>query len=80
VFGDPSVTRFGPIISDKKKYELWVEEDLGGIKVGDFLQKIRAEKKKLELEKYRLIEDIVLKRVVEDPPDPRRQLIDPVLL
>jgi hypothetical protein len=51
-----------------------------GIKIGDFLQKIRAEKKKLQLEKYRLIEDIVLKRVVEDPPDPRRQLIDPVLL
>jgi hypothetical protein len=69
---------YASIISDKKKYELWVEETLSGITVGDFLDKLKGEKKKVELEKMK-IEDIVLKRVVEDPPDPRRQFIDPVI-
>jgi hypothetical protein len=79
LLSDASISHLGPIVSDKKKYELWIEEDLGGIKVGDFIGKLRVEKKKLELEKQRVFEDLVLKRVVEDPPDPRRQIVDPVI-
>jgi hypothetical protein len=79
LLSDASISHLGPIVADKKKYELWIEEDLGGIKVGDFLVKLRAEKKKLELEKQRILEDIVLKRYIEDPPDPRRQIVDPVI-
>ena len=38
---------------EKKKYELWVEpENLGKVDVGRFLDIIRGEKKKVELEKY----------------------------
>jgi hypothetical protein len=72
------VSSYATIVSDKKKYELWVEENLGGITVADFLDKIRGEKKKIELEKFK-IENIVLKRVVEDPPDPRQWLVDPIV-
>jgi hypothetical protein len=72
------VASFASVITDKKKYELWVEENLGGITVGDFLGRLRQEKKKVELEKIK-IEDLVLKRALEDPPDPRRQFIDPVI-
>jgi hypothetical protein len=39
------------LIADKKKYELWVEEGvLGRYRLGDILQKLRGEKKKVELE------------------------------
>jgi hypothetical protein len=72
------LSSYATIITDKKKYELWVEENLGGLTVGAFLDKVRGEKKKIELEKFK-IENIVLKRVVEDPPDPRRQLFDPAI-
>jgi hypothetical protein len=46
-FASPSLG----IIADKKKYELWVEEGtLGRYRLGDILQKLRGEKKKVELE------------------------------
>ena len=66
------------ILPDKKKYELWVEE--GGIpklSVLDLLEKLRGEKKKLELEKF-YIEDI--KMVRENVFDPEQILRDPVVI
>ena len=39
------------ILPDKKKYELWVEEGpIGKISIGDFIDKLKGEKKKVELE------------------------------
>jgi len=38
------------VIADKKKYELWIEENLPRITLGDLLERVRGEKKKLELE------------------------------
>ena len=40
-----------PIISDKKKYELWIDETIVvNIPLADLLQRVKGEKKKLELE------------------------------
>ena len=42
--------KFG-ILADKKKYELWVEEGaIFKVPVGEILQRLRGEKKKVELE------------------------------
>jgi hypothetical protein len=58
------------ILPDKKKYELWVDEDAVLKRpVGELLVIVRKEKKKLELEKFR-IEDIKLQ--VEEVVDPGR--------
>lgn len=39
------------ILPDKKKYELWVEEGpIVKIPVGEFIERLKGEKKKLELE------------------------------
>lgn len=66
------------ILPDKKKYELWVEEDgIPKITVLDLLDRLRGEKKKLELEKFH-IEDI--KMVRENVFDPADILRDPVVL
>jgi hypothetical protein len=56
------------ILPDKKKYELWVEEgSIDRISVGALLEKLRGEKKKLELEKWH----------IELTYDPSRNIIDP---
>lgn len=65
------------ILADKKKYELWVEEtQVSKIPVRDLLERIRGEKKKLELEKSPRWEYV--KRDVELEIDPRH-LFDPVV-
>ncbi|MFL5577723.1 MAG: hypothetical protein ACJ79S_17340 [Gemmatimonadaceae bacterium] len=66
------------LLPDKKKYELWVDE--GGVAklpIGVLLEKLRIEKKKLELEK-RLIVEGIPKRIVEREIDPG-ELIDPAV-
>ena len=66
------------ILPDKKKYELWVEEDgIPKISVLDLLDRLKGEKKKLELEKF-YIEDI--KMVRENVIDPIEILRDPVVI
>jgi hypothetical protein len=66
------------ILPDKKKYELWVEEDgIPKISVLDLLDRLKGEKKKLELEKF-YIEDI--KMVRENVIDPIEILRDPVII
>jgi hypothetical protein len=62
---------------EKKKVELWAEpENLGGVKVGDLLNVIKAEKKKVELEKPPSTE--IVKAVgVENVTNPRDLLRDP---
>ncbi|GJL53356.1 MAG: hypothetical protein NPIRA02_04880 [Nitrospirales bacterium] len=41
------------IITDKKKYELWIEEtEIVNITVGELIEKLRGEKKKVELEPF----------------------------
>lgn len=63
------------ILPDKKKYELWVDESgLPKIPVRELFERLRREKKKLELEKFR-IEDLKLQ--VEFDFDPTRRFIDP---
>src|SRR5258708_23050185 len=43
-------SKFG-ILADKKKYELWVEEgEIFKVPVGEIIQRLRGEKKKVELE------------------------------
>jgi len=62
---------------EKKKVELWVEpENLGGVRVGDLVNVIRAEKKKVELEKNPAAE-IVKEVGVENVTNPRDLLRDP---
>ncbi|HKA57352.1 MAG TPA: hypothetical protein VKD28_01960 [Gemmatimonadales bacterium] len=64
------------ILPDKKKYELWVDEGgLPKIPVGELIERLRREKKKLELEKFKF--EIDLKRNVEDVIDPTRRFVDP---
>ena len=64
------------VLADKKKYELWVDETpIEKISVSDLLDRVRGEKKKLELEK-RPWEAV--KREVEFDFDPTR-LRDPVI-
>lgn len=52
VLADPSVRHPAlAILPDKKKYELWVEEEpIVKISVAEFLEKVKGEKKKIELE------------------------------
>ncbi len=67
------------LLPDKKKYELWVEE--GGfvkIPLRELLRRLRAEKKKIELEKFKI--EIDLKRSMEFDFDPTRRLIDPRII
>lgn len=64
------------VLADKKKYELWVDETpIDKINVKDLVERIRGEKKKLELEKrpweYQ-------KREIEFDFDPTK-LRDPVI-
>lgn len=64
------------VLADKKKYELWVDETpIAKVPFKDLLDRVRGEKKKLELEK-RPWE--YLKREVEFDFDPTR-LRDPVI-
>jgi hypothetical protein len=66
------------ILADKKKYELWIDEGtLPKLPVGELVEKLRGEKKKLELEKRLIIEDLP-KRYTEFEFDPTRG-IDPVI-
>jgi hypothetical protein len=66
------------ILPDKKKFELWVEEDgISKMTVVDLLDRLRGEKKKLELEKFR-IEDVKLVR--ENVVDPAEVLRDPAVI
>lgn len=66
------------ILADKKKYELWIDEGtLPKLPVGELIDKLRGEKKKLELEKRLVIEDLP-KRFSEFEFDPARG-IDPVI-
>ena len=66
------------ILPDKKKYELWVEESgIDKITVLDLLDRLRGEKKKLELEKF-YIEDV--KMIRENVIDPAQILRDPVVI
>lgn len=51
VLSDPTIGRDAVLIADKKKLELWVEETVVfKIPLREVLEKIRAEKKKVELE------------------------------
>jgi hypothetical protein len=63
------------LLPDKKKYELWVDE--GGVTkltVRDLVDRLGNEKKKVELE-------VPMKRTpAEIDPDPRKFLIDPLVL
>lgn len=64
------------LLPDKKKYELWVDEGgVAKIPIGVLLDKMRREKKKIELEKRLLVENIP-KRFVEREIDPG-DFIDP---
>jgi len=66
------------ILADKKKYELWIDEGtLPKVPVGELLDKLRGEKKKLELEKRLLIENLP-KRFSEFEIDPTHGM-DPVI-
>lgn len=67
------------VLADKKKFELWVEEtQIDKLAIKDLLERVRGEKKKLELEKNPRHE--YLKRAVELEIDPREVLIDPVVI
>jgi hypothetical protein len=47
----PTVATEAVMIADKKKYELWVEEStVLKLSLADIIEKIRGEKKKVELE------------------------------
>jgi hypothetical protein len=63
------------LLPDKKKYELWVEEiDVTKLTTRDLVDRLRNEKKKVEIE-------LTIKRVTEvDEPDPKNLLISPVLV
>jgi hypothetical protein len=51
LLGSGSVAGFRNQLADKKKYELWVDEtSIGRLPVGSILDRIKTEKKKLELE------------------------------
>lgn len=67
------------ILADKKKYELWVEETpIQKIPLKDLIERLRGEKKKLELEKPARWE--YLKRAVELEIDPREVFRDPAVI
>jgi hypothetical protein len=47
----PELARENTLIADKKKYELWVEEStVLKLSLKDVIEKVRGEKKKVELE------------------------------
>lgn len=51
VLGHRDFSGIGVIIADKKKYELWIDEGpVFDVPLGEILDKIRGEKKKVELE------------------------------
>jgi hypothetical protein len=51
LLGSGSVAGVRNQLADKKKYELWVDEtSIGRLPVGSILDRVRTEKKKLELE------------------------------
>jgi hypothetical protein len=52
VLGHPKVGLSGiTILADKKKYELWVDEDgITRLPIGEIIGKLRGEKKKVEYE------------------------------
>jgi hypothetical protein len=63
------------LLPDKKKYELWVDEEVVlKTPLSDLLVTLKTEKKKLELEKFP-IEN--LKLAVENVVDPGVQYLDP---
>ena len=73
---DPVAIRLLP---DKKKFELWTDEGaLPKWKLGELLNQLRREKKKLELEKW--IVEFDRKRNVENVFDPGDILRDPVVI
>jgi hypothetical protein len=60
-------------LADKKKFELWVEEDpILKISVGELLEKIKGEKKKVEKEVPDIIGPVV------NPPFERAQLVEEI--
>jgi hypothetical protein len=66
------------ILPDKKKYELWIDEGgVAKIPVGVIIERLKREKKKLELEKRFVIENFP-KRYREFEIDPGT-FIDPVI-
>ncbi len=66
------------LLPDKKKYELWVDEAvIDKINVADLLEKIRGEKKKLELEKRTVIEHF--KKYTEFEFDPEDLVTNPAI-
>lgn len=67
------------ILPDKKKFELWVDEDgINKLNLGELLDKLRGEKKKLELEKFQV--EIPHKLARETVVDPTDVLRDPVFI
>lgn len=67
------------VLADKKKFELWIEEtQVDKIPIKDLVERLRGEKKKLELEKNFRHEYV--KRAIELEIDPRDVLIDPVVI
>lgn len=67
------------LLPDKKKYELWIDETgLPDYKLRDLLERLRGEKKKVELEKPPRFEG--QKMPVENVIDPRQVLIDPAVI
>jgi hypothetical protein len=70
--------RIVSILPDKKKYELWIDEGgLPQLNLQDLLDRLRGEKKKLELEKFPY-EQVKLSR--EGVFDPRELLRDPIII
>ena len=66
------------LLPDKKKYELWVDESgFPKIPIGVLIERMRREKKKLELEKRLIIEGFP-KRMREAEIDPT-QFLDPAV-
>jgi len=69
-FSSPQLQHLQPILADKKKYELWAEELLPDLNFEDLVDRLKGEKKKVELEKLR----------VERLEDPREGLIRPEII
>lgn len=76
----PSLDRYGlSLVADKKKYELWTDESgLPKLSIWELIERLRGEKKKLELEKMPL--EYQVKKYREDFIDPREVLRDPVVI
>lgn len=67
-----------PHLPEKKKYELWTDENGPDITVRDLLVRLREEKKKLELEKPPGFEHVKTPR--ENVLNLRDILLDPVVI